>query len=364
MAEPPQPTVKPALSRRIIASLKRSPAKWTAIGSTALVAVLAGSVVGFAISAGREPLVAGIEPGTLSDRAARATDRVAGATSSPGLEPTPSPPASGPMPETPAAPAPAESSTPPAIPSHSPVPTEHAEGSGTGGWAGHAHPDDYIPPHCDEVTPDADGTVLVNGVAVNPAYRSDHDRYSMRVAVLDLAAGASSTGGDQCLQVQFAPDFIVSGYVALCGEVISERWMPMETPVPDGFVAPRDDQPTVNGVVIPDRVLDVNSYPVLHAAAEAGVPACVHVTAASNDVWIDIPVSFCETALLHTDGSLSLLIGEDEVLLFPEEVYDPDAVLMLGRPTDVGLEIHTHMDDVVHWARMWISVVRDCQIGA
>jgi hypothetical protein len=191
------------------------------------------------------------------------------------------------------------------------------------------------------VTLDQHGAVLVNGELVEDPWSAEYGE-QMPMAVLRLGARAASTSdAEVCLQVDL-PSVIVSGDVEICGDVIA------------------DGQPTISGVEIPDRILDVNSYPLLDIADVEDVPACLHVHADANDVRVTLSLAICPSARLGSDGELTIFVGDQEWTFAPEHVYDDDGALVIGETVDVGLDIRNDKDDVIHLVELSVWVTPDC----
>jgi hypothetical protein len=217
--------------------------------------------------------------------------------------------------------------------------------------ADHVDPDD-----CEEVGTDAAGNITVNGTPLTPAQLSD----SLKEALLRLTADAVAlANADACLDVEAAGDaIIISGHLALCGDVTFEREAPPETPIPDPNASPilGPAATTIDGVAISDRLLAVDSYAALEVAAAAGVEACFFATVVRNDAWLHTILTVCTTARLGEDRSLALSIGGNEYRLSPAEIIGRDAELEIGTDFEAALEIVTLEDEVVHLASMTVTV--------
>jgi hypothetical protein len=144
-----------------------------------------------------------------------------------------------------------------------------------------------------------------------------------------------------CLQTVL-PSVVVSGDVEICGDVIA------------------DGQPTINGVEIPDRMLDVNSYPLLDIADVEDVSACLHVHADANDFGVTLSLAICPSARIGSGGDLTIFAGDEEWTFEPEYVYDDHGALVMGETVDVGLEIRNYKDDVIHLVEMSVWVTPGC----
>lgn len=263
------------------------------------------------------------------------------ATASPTLSPSPTP-----------TPTPSPTAIPTVVPTASPSPTPVA-----------TPPPAPTPDAggCDVVTVDDHGTIHVNGQAVDAS--SEEFGEAMPLAVLRLAArAAASASATVCLDVQL-PEVIVTGMVEVCGEVVADRQAPIETPPPaepGPTMPPTYGLPTIGGVEISDRMLDVNSYPLLDVADVWNAPACLHVQSDANDVRTTLSLAFCPSARLDADGTLTIFIGEEEWSFEPEYVYDEDQVLVIGETVDAGLDIRNYKDDVIHLVEMGVWVTPGC----
>ena len=247
-----------------------------------------------------------------------------------------------PTPSAPPAPTPSATATPPAAPT--PTPTARLDGP------------------CDVVTVDASGTVYVNGDEVpEDPFEAEYGE-QMPTAVLRLAArAASSADADVCLEVEL-PSVTVTGVIDICGEVVADRQAPMETPPPPEpgpTMPPTYGLPSIDGVVISDRMLDVNSYALLDIADVADVPACISVQADANDVFVTISLAMCASAQLDADGGLTIFEGGLEWGFEPEYLYDDDA-LVAGGTVEVGLNIENRLDDVIHLIEMSVWATPEC----
>ena len=222
-----------------------------------------------------------------------------------------------------------------------------------------ARPDDP----CDVVTVDASGSLFVNGDAVpEDPWEAEYGE-QMPTAVLRLAArAASAPGADVCLEVEL-PSVTVSGAIEICGEVVADRQAPMETPPPPGpapTMPPTYGLPTVDGVEISDRMLDVNSYPLLDIADVEDVPACISVEADANDVFVTLTLAVCAPARLDANGTLTIAEGGLEWGFEPDYLHDDQDVLAAGTTVEAGLAIRNHLDDVIHLIEMTVRVTPEC----
>lgn len=252
----------------------------------------------------------------------------------------------------PASPEPTLAVTPPPTPIVTPEPTPIAT----------PRPLPTAPPTtgCDAITVDIDGVVYVNGERVADDPWEDEYGEQMPWSVMRLAARtAGAAGATACLEVEL-PAVIVSGSIEICGDVVSQRLEPLPTPTPANPgdpVAPRYGEPTISGVRISDRMLDVNSYPLLDLADVTEVPVCFHVAAASNDVHITFSMAICESMRLAEDGTMTVFVGDDEWSFAPEDVFDDAGALPIGETVSAGLDVRNYRDDVIHLVEMavWVS---------
>ena len=315
---------------------------WSTISASpkriaATVGVVAGALIvglGFSLgvdairgdqNVGQRPSVAASPTGQPSSAPVTASpwpttsavaDPTPSATATASASPRPSPSATVP------APRPSPPPTPSATPSSTPTP-------GVGG-------------DCDEVMVDELGAVYVKGELVEDPWSSEYgEQMPMAVLRLGARAAASTLDAEVCLEVEL-PGVIVTGVVELCGEVIA------------------DGQPTIAGVEIPDRMLDVNSYPLLDIADVEDVPACLHVQADANDVHVTLSMAICQPARLGSGGELTILAGDRAWTFAPEYVYDDDGALVMGEIVDVGLDIRNYKDDVIHLVEMAVWVTPGC----
>ena len=215
---------------------------------------------------------------------------------------------------------------------------------------------------CDTVTVDADGTVFVNGDVVVDTWSAEYGE-QMPMAVLRLAARAAAASDSvACLQVVLPGPFI-TGVVEVCGDVVAQRMAPIETPAPPEpgpTMPPTYGEPTIGGVPITDRMLDVNSYPLLDIADVEDARACLHVQADANDVNITLSLAICASARLDPDGDLTIFVGDQEWTFTPEYVYDDSGALPIGSTAEVGLDIRNYKDDVIHLVEMGVWVSAGC----
>ena len=215
---------------------------------------------------------------------------------------------------------------------------------------------------CDEVLLDPDGTVFVNGQAVEDPWSAEYGE-QMPMAVLRLAARASAgSDAEVCIEVEL-PDVLVTGVVEVCGGVVAARLAPMETPPPlepGPTMPPTYGLPAIDGVEIPDRLLDVNSYPLLDIADVEDVTVCFHVQADANDVWVTLSLAICPSAHLGSDGTLTIFVGDQEWIFAPDYVYDDTEALPIGETVAVGLDIRNYKDDVIHLVEMGVWVAPGC----
>ena len=209
---------------------------------------------------------------------------------------------------------------------------------------------------------DQQGTVYVNGEAVEYPYSEEYGE-QMPMAVLRLGARAAVlSDAEVCLQAEL-PAVIVSGDIEVCGEVLADRQAPIETPPPaepGPTMPPTYGPPTIDGVQISDRMLDVNSYPLLDIADVEDVPACLHVHAAANDVWTTLSLAICPSARLGSDGELTIFVDDQEWTFSPEYVYDEQGALVVGETVSAGLDIRNYLDDVTHLIEMGVWVTPGC----
>lgn len=212
------------------------------------------------------------------------------------------------------------------------------------------------------MTEDEQGTLYVNGDVVEDPWAGEYGE-QMPMAVLRLGArAAAASTGTVCLQVEL-PRVIVSGVIDICGPAVADRMAPLETPAPSEpgpTMPPTYGEPSIDGARIPDRLLDVNSYPLLDIADVENVPACFYVQADANDVYATLSLAVCVAARLDAEGNLTLMVGDLEWTFAPEEVYDDSGALTVGDTVEVGLEIRNHMDDVIHLIEMFVWVSPDC----
>ena len=217
---------------------------------------------------------------------------------------------------------------------------------------------------CDVVTVDGSGTLYVNGEAVpGDPWEAEYGE-QMPTAVLRLAVRASSaSGAEVCLDVEL-PKVTVTGELEICGDVTADRQAPMETPPPP---QPAPTQPlsyglpSIDGVVISDRMLDINSYPLLDIADVEDVPVCLLVEADANDVQVTLSLAICASAQLDAGGVLRIFDGDMEWSFEPADLVDEDDALAVGAPpVEAGLDIRNHLDDVIHLIEMRVRVVAEC----
>ena len=209
---------------------------------------------------------------------------------------------------------------------------------------------------------DASGTLYVNGEEVPEDPWEDEYGEQMPTAVLRLAARAGSAGADLCLEVEL-PSVTVTGFIDISGEVVAARGAPMETPPPPEPAPtqpPTYGLPMIDGVVISDPMLDINSYPLVDLADVLEVPACIEVQADANDVVITVSLEVCASARLETDGGLAVLHGELEWNFEPESLEDHDEALAVGEAVEVGLDFRNVMDDGIHLIELGVTVEGDC----
>lgn len=215
---------------------------------------------------------------------------------------------------------------------------------------------------CHDVTVDQQGTVYVNGEAVEYPYSEEYGE-QMPLAVLRLGARAAAlSDAEVCLQAEL-PAVIVSGDIEVCGEVLADRQAPIETPPPaepGPTMPPTYGPPTIDGVEISDRMLDVNSYPLLDIADVDDVSACLHVHAATNDVWVTLSLAICASSRLGSNGDLTIFVGDQEWSFSPEYVYDEQGALVVGETVSAGLDIRNYLDDVTHLIEMGVWVTPGC----
>lgn len=284
-----------------------------------------GPSASVAVSATDQPSAAPVRASPIPTATATATATAAATPSAIAAAPTPSPP-------------PTPSVTPP------PVPTPSFDGG------------------CDDVTIDQQGTVYVNEEVVEDPWSADHGD-QMPMAVLQLGARAAATSdADLCLQVD-VPGLTVTGFVEICGEVIAERLAPLQTPAPPApgpTMPPTYGEPTIDGVQIPDPMLDINSYPLLEIADVEDVPACFHVQADPNDVSVVLSLAICPSARLGLDGDLTIFVGDEDWTFRPEYVYDDHEALVIGETVDAGLDIRNYLDDVRDLVEMGVWVTPGC----
>lgn len=325
--------------------MNRIRAAWSTItGSPTRIAAVVGIVIGaLVVGAGFSLAVDAIRD---EDQVGQPASAMASASEQPSEAPTPSSTATA-------------SPTPTPSPTATPTPSPTVTASHTSSPTPTARPDGA----CDVVTVDTSGTVYVNGEEVpENAWEAEYGE-QMPMAVLRLAARVGSApGADACLEVEL-PSVTVSGVIDICGEVIADRQAPMETPPPPEpapTMPPTYGLPTIDGVVISDRMLDVNSYPLLDIADVEDVPACLKVDADANDVHVTLSLAICASAQLDADGGLTIVEGGLEWGFEPEYLYDDDAALVVGGTVEVGLDIENHMDDVIHLIEMSVWVTPEC----
>lgn len=306
------------------------------IGFSLAVNALRAADVGAAPSASAD---ATVEPSASADPTPTLTPwetatptSTATPTGMPTPEPTPSPTA-------------VVTPEPTAVPTPQPVPT--------------------LPPvtgECDEITVDVDGVIFVNGVRAEDPWGTEYGE-QMPMALLRLAANAAGAPGTTvCLQVEL-PDVVVTGSLAICGEVMAHRLEPLPTPTPNEpgpTMPPGYAVPMISGVTIPDRMLDVNSYPLLDIADVVDAAACLEISASSNDVYVTVSMTICETVRLAEDGTLTVSVGDLEWSFVPEYVFDDAESLPIGQTVMAGLDIRNHKDDVIHLVEMSVWTNSDC----
>lgn len=326
-------------------SVTRSPRR-TAVAVAGVIGALAVGV-GFSLA------VNAVRDGRVAERPAASADATADPSASVDASRTLSPLAT-------ASPSVTPSATPTATPTPTPTPT--ATPVPTPAPTPHAVPTVPATAACDEITMDASGAVYVNGVAVEDPWEDEYGE-QMPMALLRLAARADGApGATACLEVAL-PKVDVSGEIAICGDVLTQRLEPMPTPTPqepEPTMPPQYGEPTISGVTISDRMLDVNSYPLLEVADVADVPACLEITSGSNDVYLTISLAVCATVLLADDGSLTITIGDQSWSFTPESVFDDEQLLPMGAPTDVGLIVRNFRDDVIHLIELAVWTTADC----
>jgi hypothetical protein len=340
-------------------AIARSPRRTAVAAATVVGALAVGVGFSLAVNAMRDdgigqPPSASPVARTEPSRSAEATPALTpwatpqlAATATPGATPTATALPATPEP-TPVA---TVAATPVATSMATPIPT--------------AHPLATLPPatgDCDEITIDRDGFVFVNGQRVEDPWEETYGE-QMPMAVLRLAARATgATGATACLQVELT-DVVVSGSLEICGDVVAQRLAPLPTPTPDepgSTMPPRYGEPTIAGVPISDRMLDVDSYPMLDIADVVDVPVCLAVMAASNDVHLTFSVAICEMMRLAEDGSLTVNVGDQEWSFVPEYIFDDAGALPLGQRVEAGLDVRIFRDDVNHLIELAVWATSDC----
>jgi hypothetical protein len=209
---------------------------------------------------------------------------------------------------------------------------------------------------------DEQGALYVNGDRVEDPWSGEYGE-QMPMAVIRLGArAAAAPDGTVCLQVDL-PGVIVRGVIDLCGPAVADRMAPLETPPPsepEPTMPPTYGEPSIDGAHIPDRLLDVNSYPLLDIADVENVPACFRVQADANDVHATLSLALCMAARWDAADNLTLIAGDEEWTFAPEDVYDESGALIVDDTVEVGLEIVNHKDDVIHLIEMAVWVTPDC----
>jgi hypothetical protein len=215
---------------------------------------------------------------------------------------------------------------------------------------------------CDEITITDAGIVSVNGVRADDPMEDTYGE-QMPMAILRLAARADGAPGvTGCLEVDL-PGIVVSGHLEICGDVVTHRLEPLPTPTPSEpgpTMPPQYGEPTISGVAISDRMLDVNSYPLLEVADVAEVPACLEIASDSNDVYLNLSMTICETVLLAEEGALTVTVGDREWSFTPDYVFDGEELIPIGQAVEAGLMIRNYRDDVVHLIELAIWATPDC----
>jgi hypothetical protein len=326
-------------------TITASPRRIAAVAGIVVGALVVGVGFSLAVDAIRDGEQVGESPSAAASASVRPSEvpsptATSAATATAIVSPTPTASASPTL-------APTPSPTPTATPSATPTPTPTPKPQGD----------------CDVVTVDASGTLYVNGEEVPDDPSAEEYGEQMPMAVLRLAArAASATGADLCLQVEL-PSVTVAGFIDICGEVVAERGAPMETPPPPEPAPtqpPTYGLPMIDGVVISDRMLDINSYPLLDLADELDVPACIEVQADANDVVVTVSLEACASARLKADGGLAVIEGELEWNFEPESLADDDEALVVGEAVEVGLDFRNVMDDGIHLIELSVIVQAEC----
>ncbi|HEX7171480.1 MAG TPA: hypothetical protein VF365_02610 [Candidatus Limnocylindria bacterium] len=322
-------------------------------GRTAVAA--AGAIGALAVGVGFSLAVNALRGEDLGQAAAATTDvTVEASASAADATPTPEPTATALA--TPTEPTPTPTPTPTLTPSPTatavatavPTPQPLSTAPSTAG--------------CDEITIDDAGIVSVNGVRADDPWEDTYGE-QMPMAILRVAARADGASGvTSCLEVDL-PGIVVTGNLEICGDVVTQRLEPLPTPAPSEpgpTMPPRYGEPTISGVTISDRMLDVNSYPLLEVADVVDVPVCLEIASDSNDVYLNLSMAICETVLLADDGTLTVTVGGGDWSFTPEYVFDDEELLPIGQTVEAGLIIRNDRDDVIHLIELAVWTTPDC----
>ena len=224
-------------------------------------------------------------------------------------------------------------------------------------------PTPSVDTRCDDVTEDEHGTLYVNGEAVeeDPWLREFGEQTPRTVLRLGARAAAASDS-IACLEVEL-PEVIVSGFIEICGPATAERMAPFETPPapnPGPTMPPTYGTSTINGVHLPERIIDSNSVSLLDVADVEDVPVCYYVQADTNDVYVTLSMAVCMSARMDTDGTLTLSVGDLDWPFLPDYVYDDLGALAVGKTVEASLDIRNHLDDVIHLVEMAVWATPGC----
>lgn len=215
---------------------------------------------------------------------------------------------------------------------------------------------------CADVVFGDDGTLLVDGEPVIDPWAVEYGE-QMPMAILRLAARTDTvTAATDCLEVEL-PAVVVTGSIEICGDVVATRLEPEPTPVPaepGPSMPPRYGEPTIAGVVISDRMLDINSYPLLDIADVVDAPACLHVASDANDVNVTLSLAICESARLDDDGTFTVFVGGREWSFAADYVFDDQEALPVGETVWAGLDLRNYRDDVRHLIEMAVWAQPGC----
>lgn len=180
------------------------------------------------------------------------------------------------------------------------------------------------------LTVDAEGNLLLDGEVLTGAELAAVE--SLLATNADLAAAleaSADANADACVNLELTVDgpTITAGinaHIDICPATVEVN---------------ADGDLVINGTVFASDLADSDAAALVAAAAAADVALCAFITVTDSAVAVDLYLEACVTATLNSDGTVTITLGDTDLVLDADAVVDAEAVLEAGAAVEVGIAL-------------------------